>query len=225
MQIMNTYSINPKKLVYKHPNKIVVKRVTHMFNILDIIILGKSINETHVISGDDVKLLQNNEFESKLNRINLDSDLFDRYQSICYILIKNKYFNAANFMDKNYIFDDNNNIIIFFTRSVIKFIENDQSKFNYVMNKLPLQKVFELNVEILWKKYNIYLMHQILIKYMLTYIYESIYDYRKICTYCKKISDVTFIRCINCRVTNYCSNICLFYDMKEHKKICLSIYD
>lgn len=219
MQVLNTYRIDAKKLNYNHPDKNVYNKVKRLFSILDEIILEKSISALHILSGTGIQLLNKENFEAGLRRINADADEFDKLQHMYYVLIKHKYFCINNSMESN------NTIIIFITRSIVKYIDNDKERFLDMMDRLPMFYTFESVVDQLWEKYNEHIMHFIVVYGIFPYLFSTILDHRRICTYCGKVSNVTFIRCYGCRVTHYCSNLCQHYDHKDHKKICINIYD
>lgn len=218
MQILNTYRIDPKKINYYYPDDTVNIHVKKLFTVLDKIILGKSIKHTHILSGDGLKWLNEPDFEDMIYRINTDKELFDKYQSIFYILIKHKYFYINNYMENK------NMIILFISKSIVKYINNDRSKFMYIMDELPMYSIFTDVLDQLWRKYNEHIIYFVTKCAIFPYLFESISDRRKVCAFCGKNSNVTFIKCYKCRVTHYCSNLCLFIDSKNHEKICPNIF-
>ncbi len=218
MQVLNTYSISPYKLNYNHPNKEVKKRVKHLFHILDNIILEKRKNDIYILSNEYIKLLNDEIFFKELERINKNIDLFDKYQKLFYVLIKYKFFK-----DNDSIRSDNS-IIIFISLSLTKFINNSQNRFYYILQNIPNFDTFNDILDQIWEKYNYNIIHFIVTYGVFPYIIQPVFDYRRICTHCDKISNVTFIRCYGCRVFYYCSNLCQNRDYNNHKKICPNIY-
>ena len=217
MQILTTYKLDPFKIKYKHSNKLVNKRVKQLFSVLDEIILGKTINDLHILTHKE--LLDTDYFNNELYLVNNSYDAFIKYQSLFYILIKSKYFHLSNTIDYD------NNIFIFITKSIVHYIGEDWKKYMKIIKTLPISDLFDSSFTQIWEKFDERIMHFIIIKGMIPFILFPSFDYRKICSLCGKISNVTFIRCIGCKVTNYCSNTCQFYDLKNHKKYCISIYE
>lgn len=218
MKVFNTISIDAHKLNYYHPDKKVYNKVICLFKILDEIILGKSISNLYILSGTGLKILDKKNFEIGIRHINNDKDLFDKFQQLYYIVIKHKYF------CKNDSMESNNTIIIFITRSLVKYINEDRSRFIDMMDRLPMFDTFDSIVNRLWEKYTEHIMHFVVSYGIFPFLISSIFDHRQLCTYCGKISNIFYIRCIGCGVTFYCSNLCLFRDLKNHKKICINIY-
>lgn len=218
MQVMNTYGIDANKLNYKHSNKIVFNRVRLLFNLLDDIILGKTIDDLNILSGESLGLLNKEMFESMTNKILKDTDLFDKYQNLFYILIKHKYFQSKNFIDNN------NVIVTFISESLVKYINNDIDRFMEVMNKLPKFESFDEIKYQFWNKYNEKIMNFIVTYGVFPFLIEPVFDHRRICSFCGKVSDVTFIRCFGCRIFHYCSNLCQYRNFMIHKKICPNIF-
>lgn len=211
------YQIDAKKLNYHHYDNNVLLKVKQLFSALDKIILGKSILDVHIISGDKLKLLERNQFETELRQSQIDIELFNKYQMLYYILIKHKYFCV------NPSIESNNTITIFITRSVVKYIENDKDKFVEMLVALPLSGIYNSLIDELWDMYDENVMHYIITHDMFPYIIRSVYDKRKICTYCGKYTNVTFVKCYRCRSTHYCSNWCLYRDQEDHLRRCLKV--
>lgn len=213
--ILYTHKIDAKKINRCSSNILVYNRVKKLFSVLDKIILGKSINDLHILSKDGLYLLDKNVFEFKLRQINRDDNLFNKFQSIIYILLKSKYFHYENNIQE---------VITFITKSIIKYINGNRYLFFDVMNELPKLNIFDDLLDILWYKYNDYLVYFIVSYCVYPYLTEPIFDHKRVCTYCGKISNVTFIKCYGCRAFYYCSNICQSRDKKTHVKICPDIF-
>lgn len=218
MQVLNTYNIDPKKLRYKHPNKLVYKRVTKLFDLLDEIILNNSIKDLFIISKEYVKLLEKDSFLKSIKNINSNKEEFDKYQQLFYVLIKHKYFSSNDSIDAT------NDIVVFISLSLYKFINNEKNNFLKVIDEIPKIDVIDDIVEELWNKYNSELVHFIVTYAVFPYLLEPVFDYRRICSHCNKISNVTFIKCFGCRLFYYCSNLCQNRNFNIHQKICPNIY-
>lgn len=215
---MNTYSIDANKLNYSHPNRQVYNRVKKLFSLLDDVILDKTKYDLHIISREYMQLLNKDYFQNSLCNLNIDVDAFDKFQSLYYILIKHKHFQDNNP-------ESNNTLIIFFTKSLIKYIGNNGDRFFDIMRRLPKFDTFNNEVAYqLWDRYNEYIMYFIISYGVFPYLIEAIFDHRRICTKCGKISDEADIRCHNCRVFYYCSITCQRNDHTYHKKICPNVY-
>jgi hypothetical protein len=219
VRIMDSISIDPNKLNYVNSDIKVFNRVKKLFQLLDEIILGKSKSELHIISKDYLKLLNEDIFETNLKRINQDKALFNKYQILYYTLIKYKHFNTNNTIGIK------NNTVIFIVNSLNKYINNISERFFEVIKKIPRFDILDDDIiNQLWEKFDDRIMHFIVTYCVFPYITEPIFDYRRICSYCNKVSDVTFIRCYGCRIIHYCSNLCQYKDYKSHKNICLNLY-
>lgn len=211
------YRIDAKKLCYININDSIYNRVKILFNVLDKIILGKSINDIHIVSGNKLKLLYQQYFETELRNAFNDEELFDKYQILYYVLLKHKFFCVSDSVESN------NTVTIFISKSLAKYINNDKDKFIEIMTTMPLSGVYNELLNELWDIYNENLIHYIVTHDMFPYIVRPVFDNRKICTYCRRYTNITFIKCYRCRITHYCSNFCLYKDRDDHKRLCIGL--
>lgn len=214
--MMNTYRMNTKKIYYFSVNKFVCERIKQLFDLLDDIVLEKTISDLHILSKNFLCLLDKDKFNDKLSQINMNDMDFIKLHQIFYILIKSKYFQ---------LFDNFEEISIFISKILINYINNGKDKFYYVMDKIPMFFIYKENIDKLWEKYNDYLIYFIVMYVVFPFIINPIFNHSRICSNCGKMSDVTFVRCYECRMFNYCSNICQSKNRKDHKKICPEIFN
>lgn len=211
MSVLNTFRIESKRFNYTHYDKQLVERLKKLIKLLDHIVLKNNYNDLHILTGEYMNLLYSITFDINLRISNNNTDAFNKYYELYYILIKYKHFRFSDTVKR------------FISSIIVKYIENNITRFFEVMSKIPHCLSDEI-VNHISKIYSARSMNYIIIHNVFPYIIESVYNNQKKCEYCKQVTKIDFIKCYECRMIYYCSNACQRNDYARHKKICLKLY-